>query len=151
MSLHRGDFTPEQVAGVEALARRLRIPFSAAVRVLIDHALSGAGWLTPSPHPTLEIQRAERSVPGFVYLFQELEGEGLYKIGFSTNPLRRLEQVARSLMVAVELVCSIPTHDMRTLEAELHERFTAVRRRGEWFALGEGDVEFITRMAGAES
>lgn len=39
MSIHKGDFSEQQAAGIEAEARRLGISFASTVRVLLDRAL----------------------------------------------------------------------------------------------------------------
>jgi hypothetical protein len=74
---------------------------------------------------------------GFVYLFRS--ENGLYKIGRSEAPLRRLSEFA-AFPVAVEFVHQIQTDDMGWLEASLHRKYAGQRVRGEWFALSVTDV-----------
>jgi hypothetical protein len=40
LSIHRGDFSAEQAAAIDAEAQRLKIPFAAALKVLLDRSLS---------------------------------------------------------------------------------------------------------------
>jgi hypothetical protein len=75
--------------------------------------------------------------PGFVYLFRA--ENGLYKIGRSECPLRRLSEFA-AFPVLVEFVHQIRTDDMGWLEARLHRKYAGQRVRGEWFALSVTDV-----------
>jgi hypothetical protein len=79
-------------------------------------------------------------VPGYVYL---LQAGPYYKIGVSQDVDKRVEQLATIPPFDLELVCTIPTEDMYGLERELHERFDAKRKNGEWFELDEADVEHI--------
>lgn len=136
---------------VLALALRRGVSEQEAVRVLLGDALEFRGWSLPdSPGFLLNVERKGRSVAGFVYLFAHLE-EPLFKIGYSTSPLRRLEEVAKAEDAPLELVCSIPTSDMRALERALHEQYSLQRVRGEWFHLSPEDIAHVAGLAKVES
>lgn len=79
---------------------------------------------------------------GYVYLFHDAE-TGMYKIGKSKNPDNRLSQVRTSTANNIVCFCTIETHEMTTLEAELHQQFATQRIRGEWFSLTDADVQCI--------
>jgi hypothetical protein len=81
---------------------------------------------------------------GYVYL---LKGGPYHKIGLSSNPGRRMEEISPRLPFGTELVCTIATEDMRGLESHLHEQFADKRANGEWFELDEADVAYIRRLA----
>jgi hypothetical protein len=83
--------------------------------------------------------------PGFVYLIQ---CGPYYKIGVSTDVGQRVKQLSTLPPFDLDLVCTIETGDMESLERELHERFADKRKRGEWFELDPEDVDQIREMAG---
>lgn len=59
---------------------------------------------------------------------------GLYKIGISSDPLRRLKAVANSSGISVELISEWKTgRNAKFVESELHEQFKQHRKMGEWF------------------
>lgn len=90
----------------------------------------------PAPRPTRK--------PGYVYLIKS--ATGLYKIGRAKNLNSRVTNIQVSSPVEVELVYSIYSNDYITLEMELHQRFDHARKRGEWFALSESEVETIKSL-----
>jgi len=79
--------------------------------------------------------------PGYVYLFQT--STGIYKIGQSIDPGKRLTSIQSSLPYKLSSIVRIPTNDMSKLENELHNRFRDKRIRREWFDLSPEDVEYI--------
>jgi hypothetical protein len=83
---------------------------------------------------------------GYVYL---LEAEsGLYKIGVSIRPHKRISEVKRAIPSEDLLtLCLIPTPDMFRLESDLHYRFVDKRVKGEWFKLEREDVQYITSLS----
>lgn len=86
--------------------------------------------------------------PVFVYLFRAQNG--LYKIGISSDPAKRLASLAIG-PVAIELVLSHPFENAKTVERDLHNHFSDKRIRGEWFALQPADVTYIQlRLGGGE-
>lgn len=98
---------------------------------------------------TAEGRVALREAWGYVYLMRN--EEGLHKIGFSKDPDVRLRTVAAQEGQSVELVCQIPSLDMRALERDLHLQFNHLRVRGEWFYLSEGDTAYLLRLSEGES
>ena len=72
-----------------------------------------------------------------VYLIHSTSGH--YKIGYSTDPQRRLRQLRKtqgpyeySLVGAI--VCD-SVEEAREMESDLHEEFSDSRFNGEWFEL----------------
>lgn len=66
---------------------------------------------------------------------------GLVKIGFAENPIARLGKMqvdspSRLILLAIE-------HGGKAREAQLHEQFTDLRARGEWFRFAEGLAEYV--------
>lgn len=80
---------------------------------------------------------------GYVYL---LKTQGVYKIGLSVNPTRRLGEIQPAYPFPVELIHTIETEDMMALEADLHARFASQRLNGEWFELSPADLEYIKSL-----
>lgn len=81
--------------------------------------------------------------PGHVYI---VEGNGLYKIGRTTRLTKRIKHFSTLFPFPITLVTTIPTDDPVALEKRLHQRFSELRRTGEWFALSETDLSYIRRI-----
>lgn len=89
--------------------------------------------------PAARLRAGRRTVRvGFVYV---MEAAGLYKVGFSAAPRRRLP--------AVQVGCPVPITLIGTVEGTaLHERawhmaFAGRRSCGEWFKLATHEVQRI--------
>ena len=67
---------------------------------------------------------------------------GLYKIGISNNPERRLRQIENSsgLDVSIVRLFSVKTK-ARSVEAFLHEKLKDYRKNGEWFSFDNAVLE----------
>lgn len=64
---------------------------------------------------------------------------GLYKIGRSTDPRKRIDGM--QLPGKPEVIAVGWTADSKNLEYLLHERFSDKRRHGEWFALTHDELD----------
>jgi len=82
-----------------------------------------------------------RPLPGYVYV---LSGGGYYKIGLSKHVGVRIKQISPKLPFDVELVCTIKTDDMAKAEAYLHGKYASKRAKGEWFALTNEDLKWLS-------
>ncbi len=82
---------------------------------------------------------------GYVYIIQDIEVSGRYKIGHTTNPKRRMLNFGVRLPFAIKLVHIILTDDAARLEHCLHQRFSDCRRGGEWFELNDAQVADLMR------
>lgn len=78
----------------------------------------------------------------FLYLMRN-NRNGMVKIGISDEPRAR-ESTLQSEEPEIELLRYWP--GTRTLERELHARFSLKRARGEWFRLDESDMDEITAL-----
>jgi hypothetical protein len=76
---------------------------------------------------------------GWVYFMRR---ERLIKIGTTTNLKQRAQQVN------AQVLARIP--GSYTEETQLHERFAALRRHGEWFEPGPDLVDLINRIRADE-
>lgn len=82
------------------------------------------------------------SFGGYVYLIFEEDNETLYKIGVtrSKDVNKRLHALqtgnGKKLILKEAVYCDKPFK----LEMMLHNRFSSVRREGEWFELTEDDL-----------
>lgn len=74
-----------------------------------------------------------------------VEGAGLVKIGRSVAPSFRMTMLQSGSPVKLKLRGWV-TGDHR-LERELHDRFSAYRRHGEWFALAGIVAEWVDGLA----
>jgi hypothetical protein len=85
--------------------------------------------------------------PGYVYV---IKGNGLYKIGRTTQLAKRLTHFSTLFPVPITLVTAIPTDDPVSLEKRLQNQFSERRRSGEWFALSEADLDRIRHDYGSD-
>ena len=85
-----------------------------------------------------------KTLPGYVYLMWA--ETGVFKIGYSADPTRRLKQFD-VLPISIQIICNIATADMVGLERSLHQQFASKRFKGEWLNLAAEDVEYIKSLA----
>ena len=147
------DFTEEALRRLQLQCNKTGLTMASLIRLYVDNGLeaAGEGWTRPY-EPLAAV--AQPDAPGFVYVLAQVApeaGRGQFKIGCSNDPLRRMAEIAKEGSLSLVLVCTIATARRRGLEAELHERFAAVRaRRGwkrEWFELSPSDLADLRRMA----
>lgn len=81
---------------------------------------------------------------GYVYLIQQGKRRE-YKIGRTSNALRREGEIAIELPERVQPVHVITTDDPVGIEAYWHRRFADRRKNGKWFELGAADVAAFKR------
>ena len=92
--------------------------------------------------PTLS-QRKQYSRSGWVYLVKA-EELNQYKIGRSRTPDIRLKELQKQSPIKLTLIHLIECQDAAVAETYLHKRFAKCRVGGEWFALSNKDVVWIT-------
>lgn len=81
-----------------------------------------------------ELPPAPGQIVGTLYAFQAL-GTSMFKIGFSTHPARRLEDIQPYSPLPLRWVARwYPA--TRSLECDVHELLSHHRSHGEWFDLG---------------
>lgn len=80
---------------------------------------------------------------GYIYFIKE-EHSGLVKIGRSKDPWGRLSKIQSDSPGALTPLCFEPGD--ATYEAELHQRFSADRVRGEWFRFSAAVAEHVERI-----
>jgi hypothetical protein len=80
--------------------------------------------------------------PGYVYLIRM---DKWYKLGCTTDILRRRGEIRVTLPDTEHLVHSIETDDPFGIERYWHQRFADRRTRGEWFVLTWDDVRAFKR------
>ena len=67
---------------------------------------------------------------------------GVAKIGYSNNPRRRAATLSTANFAQTRLEAVIPGD--RDCEAQLHEKFSGEKQRGEWFRICDGIENLIT-------
>lgn len=78
----------------------------------------------------------------FVYLAER--EDGAIKIGWSSDPMRRVFELRRYMRSAVQLVALFPGD--KRVENALHERFRKQRIEGEWYSAGGEVAAFVKRI-----
>jgi hypothetical protein len=81
---------------------------------------------------------------GYVYLIRH-GTRNEYKIGKTTNPVRREGEIRLELPEKVQPVHYIKTDDPAGVENYWHSRFANKRKEGEWFSLTTADVRVFKR------
>ncbi|MCX6904824.1 MAG: GIY-YIG nuclease family protein [Verrucomicrobia bacterium] len=81
---------------------------------------------------------------GYVYLLRH-GSRREYKIGRTTNPVRREGEIGIQLPEKLQPVHYIKTDDPAGIETYWHSRFSGKRKEGEWFALTSQDVRAFKR------
>ena len=74
-----------------------------------------------------------------------MECGGFYKIGYTYNPDRRLQEIQISNPFKVELIYSEEMNFARKIEAQIHDEFLNKQKRGEWFELTKEDLEMVKK------
>ena len=89
-------------------------------------------------------QRTNKIKIGYVYLVRH-GSRREFKIGYSSDPIRRHGEIKIELPQKLEPVHVIETDDPAGIEAYWHRRFDEKRTNGEWFALTAEDVRAFKR------
>lgn len=93
-------------------------------------------------HETRRSFQSKRSIDrsGFVYI---AESGGVYKIGMTKNPQKRMSQISPLLPHPINIIHVREVDDCSRAESFLHEKYASKRLNGEWFALSEDDIKDI--------
>ena len=104
--------------------------------------------LPPGERPPLIHIRAvpHKGQPGYVYLAEFLDG--YYKIGLTTQPENRMRKLSSGTPLCLTLVHAVPVEDMTWAESYVHGMLASKRVKGEWFKLGDADVEWFCSLEG---
>ncbi len=118
-------------------------------------------WMLDEALARRDRRRAQEPVPyefepeyqppsraGFVYLIED-ETRGHVKIGISQDPGRRLRDLSAAHSVPLRLVRSVKVEHPRSVEREMHGRFTHLRLNGEWFQRCDEILAAFTDLEGA--
>lgn len=77
-----------------------------------------------------------------IYLLQS--DNGVYKIGVSKDPQKRLKQLQTGSSEKLEIIKTYESEFYRQIEKGLHNKFNHLRSEGEWFYLHlEDELRFI--------
>ena len=99
-----------------------------------------------------EQQEYEKEVaqkaPRKEYVYLLWTSIGIYKIGYTENPQRRIAEF-KAMPFQCRWECLIESEDGRELERQLHGRFKdkVIPPKREWFNLSGDDVEYIKSLA----
>ena len=89
----------------------------------------------------------EKKKSGFVYVIQSNK---YYKIGQTKKLNARLGDLSRTCPDGIELITSVFSEDVKSLEASFHHKFSSKRIHGEWFELDNNDIAYIKSFSIAE-
>lgn len=86
----------------------------------------------------------------YVYLIRA-EENGMYKIGVSKDPKKRVKQLQTGSNEDLKLIESFASNHPHKVETALHNRFFPNKKRGEWFSLGiTEEINFISECVKIE-
>jgi hypothetical protein len=124
------DLYARRIKHLEAVLTRLRSEIDPAYMMAIDAELHYEA-----------LPRASRTmlrhlpIGQYVYVVQERQGRMLYKIGMTTTPRKRLQQLDTSNAYGVRLCLLMQVDDAAAVENDLHKHFAKQRVNHEWFRL----------------
>lgn len=78
--------------------------------------------------------------PGIVY-FARRNSDGIIKIGFTSHPRQRYEQLKMKYKEPLEILLEIESEDPFTLEQQIHEELKEYNIEYEWFDLPDEVIE----------
>ena len=84
----------------------------------------------------------KRFPDGYIY-FLELEGQGIYKVGVSQNPKRRLRDINSYLPFNIKLLAIHYFENVYDIEEEIHSAINGENIKGEWFKMTIEEVRDI--------
>ena len=93
-------------------------------------------------------QKFEPSMKGWCYVYFIQDGEAI-KVGKTTNPQRRVEELQVASRSKLTLVCAVPAH--HSFELAVHELFKPLATGREWFLLDGALRSFINRLKTGEN
>lgn len=89
-------------------------------------------------------QRLDQYKPGqYVYVIKDIDVSGMYKIGRTHHPASRIGRFDVKLPFRIHIIAIIPCENMARFEADMHRSLKSQRINGEWFMLGDEDVELL--------
>ena len=88
---------------------------------------------------------------GYVYIIQDVSAWHRYKIGYTTNPTKRIQQIQDNEVGigTLKYFHIIPTDNANALKQLLHQRYASQRAKGkvrEWFDLDDRQLQEIRCM-----
>lgn len=74
-----------------------------------------------------------------IYLIKSLN-EGVYKIGVSKDPNKRISQLQTGNSSPLEIMVLYESNNAYKIEKALHRRFYHLNEKGEWFNLSQNEA-----------
>lgn len=90
----------------------------------------------------------DENAVGYVYLVDG--GNGLFKIGMTTNIVSRLKSIQAQSPISLKIAHIIPCSNYQEVEVYLHKKYQSTRRHYEWFALSEEQVSEIKTISSGD-
>lgn len=90
------------------------------------------------------IDKVDSGKVGYVCLIQHGKRKE-YKIGRTSNPIRREGEIRLELPEKIQPIHFIQTDDPSGIEKYWHSRFSSKRKEGEWFSLTTEDIKAFKR------
>jgi hypothetical protein len=91
--------------------------------------------------------------PGYIYVVEAVGGDGIYKVGRSTNPDRRLTQLPTKAPYELKIESTYPTDAMVWAESQTHEALSMGKQRAGCHEVnydGDATGEFVAERINGE-
>lgn len=111
-----------------------------------DHTIALRLRWQGEPADTSRVLGLAKTPAGFVYLLHR-PLDGLYKIGRSNDPERRVREIETAAAAKTYLVHKAYCDHPAAAESDLHQRYADFRATGLWFDLPDDAVEEIKALA----
>ena len=128
------------------LVTQKKLPIDAVLYFVASWANQDAKIITPGKR-TIGLDKQKKEHPGYVYFVLNRDSHAI-KIGTAKNLRRRLTSLQTSSPAKLELLCSIKLKSVeiaKELEQSLHQKFSDIRIRGEWFKAERELLNYITQ------
>lgn len=126
---------------IENIISELKKELSSIDRKRRDHD-AYEQWEETMARRIAQMEEDRPRIVTYTYLVKN-KRNGLYKIGYSSNPANR-EKTLQSEEPENEMIWKTPVN----CERELHKKFEKYRKRGEWFELTKVQVAWIVNIYG---
>lgn len=164
--MHRRAWEPEikawicpidEYANVLGISKRFKLKLDEtfvnihqSTNMFVDASIPGSNAHMLKLHNDGKIHLSPKKIfksdEGYVYVIRATDGSGVYKIGKSTTPDKRVKTVIGQMPMKCEALHCAWFEDHGYAEKLLHNMYSDKRVSSEWFNLSDEDVAFILSL-----
>lgn len=109
---------------------KCKVPFRGQSKLMSENARKSNSKLRPD---------------GYIYILK-LKGFDIYKIGVSSNPERRINDIDSANPFGVKVLCLLYFKNAYELEECIHDSFKRKALRKEWFKFDEISISILIKQ-----